>query len=98
VTLPVILRDAAEAEYDEAFDWYDAQRVGLGAAFANAIQKALADLSVSARMHQVISNDIRKIVVRRFPYCIYYLALDDCVDVVAIFHTSRDPSIWQGRV
>ena len=38
VKLPVVLREAAEIEFDEAFDWYDVQRIGLGAEFAAEVQ------------------------------------------------------------
>ena len=35
--------------------------------------------------------------VTRFPYCVYYRADATRVEVVAIFHNSRDPTIWPGR-
>jgi hypothetical protein len=35
--LPVGLRAEAEAEFDEAFDWYDARQAGLGLAFATEV-------------------------------------------------------------
>jgi plasmid stabilization system protein ParE len=54
-------------------------------------------LSANPLIHQVVFADIRKAVVKRFPYCIYYRAHTDRVEVIAVFHTSRDPSIWQGR-
>ena len=52
MSLPIVLRDEAEAEFDQAFDWYDSQRVGLGAEFAaerikhqNALQLAIAGVT-----------------------------------------------------
>ncbi|MFO0808697.1 MAG: hypothetical protein U0746_08760 [Gemmataceae bacterium] len=38
MTLPVVLRRAAQAEFDDAADWYDAQRVGAGPAFTAAVR------------------------------------------------------------
>jgi plasmid stabilization system protein ParE len=48
-------------------------------------------------MHSVVFADIRKAVVVRFPYCVFYRAEPTRVQVISVFHTSRDPSIWQGR-
>jgi hypothetical protein len=35
--------------------------------------------------------------VRGFPYCVYYREESSLVRVLSVFHTSRDPSIWQSR-
>jgi plasmid stabilization system protein ParE len=42
-------------------------------------------------------GDVRKAVVNGFPYCLYYREEPSQVRVLAVFHTSRDPSIWQSR-
>jgi toxin ParE1/3/4 len=97
MTLPIVLRDEAQAEFDEAFDWYDAQRVGLGPAFADEVQRVFDHIAAHLLMHQVVFADIRKGVVRRFPYCVFYRPHQDRMEVIAVFHISRDPSIWQGR-
>ena len=94
---PVVLRDEAEAEFDEAFDWYDA-RAGLGPAFAAEIQRSFDGIAATPLMHAVTFADVRKTVAHRFPYCIYYRPHADRVEVIAVFRASRDPSIWQARV
>jgi plasmid stabilization system protein ParE len=97
VSLPIALRAEAEAEFDEAFDWYETQSTGLGVAFAGEVQRVFDRLAVHPLMHAVVFADIRKAVVRRFPYCVFYRPHADRVEVIAVFHTRRDPSIWQGR-
>jgi len=97
VNLPIVLRNEAQAEFDEAFDWYEAHRPGLGPEFAAEIQKVFDRIAVHPLMHQVVFADIRKGVVRRFPYCVFYRPHQDRVEVIAVFHSNRDPSIWQGR-
>ena len=79
------------------FDWYDNQRAGLGTIFAARVQDAFDRISANPLLHGTVFQDIRKAVVQRFPYCIYYRPHPDRVEVIAVFHTSRDPSIWQGR-
>ena len=97
MNLPIVLRAEAEAEFDEAFDWYEAQRAGLGVAFSGEVQQVCDRISANPRMHGIALADIRKAVVRRFPYCVFDRPHADRVEVIAVFHTSRDPSIWQGR-
>jgi toxin ParE1/3/4 len=98
VSLPVVLRAEAEREFDEAFDVYDAQGVGLASQFAAEIQRVFDRVAASPLIHPIVFADIRKAVVRRFRYCVYYRAHAERIEVIAVFHTSRDPSIWQGRV
>ena len=97
MSLPVVLRDEAQAEFDEAFDWYDTKRAGLGSEFVAEVQKVFDRIAANPLMHRAVFADIRKGVVRRFPYCVFYRPHADRVEVIAVFQTSRDPSIWQGR-
>ncbi len=97
VSLAVILRPEARAEFDDAYDWYEGQRAGLGEALAVRVQLVLDRIAVMPRMHAAVFGDVRKAVVTRFLYCVFYLEEATCVRVLAVFHTSRDPRIWQGR-
>ncbi len=97
MSLPIVFRPEARKEFDEAYDWYEGQRPGLGEAFAEQIQRVLDRIAATPRMHAAVLGDVRKAVVARFPYCIYYREEAACVRVLAVFHTSRDPSIWQSR-
>jgi plasmid stabilization system protein ParE len=97
VSLQVVLRDEAQKEFDEAFNYYEEQRWGLGIDFAERVQDVFDRIGENPKMHAVVLGDVRKAVVRRFPYCVYYRADAERVEMIAVFHTSRDPSIWQDR-
>ena len=97
MSLPVVLRDEARKEFDEAFDYYEERRPGVGEDFAERVQEVLDRLSLNPKMHAFVRGDIRKAVVKRFPYCVYYRSDDQRVEVIAVFHGSRNPSIWQER-
>jgi len=45
MSLPVVFRRAARAEFDDAADWYEQRRAGLGAAFTAAVQRVLDQLA-----------------------------------------------------
>jgi plasmid stabilization system protein ParE len=97
MTLPVILRRPARAEFDAAGDWYERQRPGVGLAFTTAVQRALDRIAAQPQLHRVVFRDIRRAVVSGFPYCVYYRERPSAIVVIAVFHTARDPSIWQSR-
>ncbi len=70
--LPVVLRDEAQAEFDEAFDYYERRRTGLGVSFAARVQEVFDRIAAFPQIHAVVLADIRKAVVARFPYCVFY--------------------------
>jgi len=47
--------------------------------------------------YQVAYRDVRRAVVKRFPYAVYYRVISSRVVVTAIFHVRRDPKSWQTR-
>ena len=97
MSLPVVLRYEAQAEFDEAFDYYESQRAGLGVDFVARVQQVFDRISANPLMHAVELGDIRKAGVTRFPYGVFYRADAVRVEVLAVFHSSRNPAIWQGR-
>lgn len=58
----------------------------------------MAEIGRSPLASATVRGDARRKVVRRFPYALIYLAEPEHVEVIAVFHTSRDPAIWQERV
>ncbi len=97
MNLPVILRRIAQAEFDDAADWYEGQRAGQGAAFTAAVRQVLMDLGSRPEAHPEVYGDVREALVARYPYAIYYRPGPGQVTVLAVFHTSRDPAEWQRR-
>jgi toxin ParE1/3/4 len=97
MSLPLVFRSAAQAEFDGAVAWYETQRPGLGADFVAEVQQVLDTIANQPDRYPVASGDVREAPVSRFPYCVYYRVKPDRVVVISVFHTSRDPSVWQGR-
>lgn len=98
MSLPVVLRDEALVEFDEAFDYLKGQRAGLGVDFVVRGQQVFDRIAANPQMHAIVFADIRKALVARFPYGVFYRADAVRLEVIAVFHSKRDPSIWQGRV
>ena len=60
MTFSIVLRPEARAEFDEAFDWYEQRRAGLGAEFAERVHAAFRQISVMPELHAVVHKDVRK--------------------------------------
>jgi toxin ParE1/3/4 len=41
---------------------------------------------------------VRKYVLQRFPYLIFYVDYPDCIRILAVAHTSRRPGYWKTRI
>ncbi len=97
MSLRLEFRSIAQAEFDQAARWYESQRIGLGQVFVDAVQQVLEIIATHPRHHPLVDGDVRGALVPHFPYSIYHRIKPDRVVIVAVFHASRDPSIWQER-
>lgn len=97
MSLPIIFRPVARREYLRAIDWYEDEQPGLGIDFEAKVQAVLAEIAAQPDRYAVVERDIREAPVVRFPYCVYYRVRRDHVEVLSVFHQSRDPSEWQSR-
>ncbi|HEX4588409.1 MAG TPA: type II toxin-antitoxin system RelE/ParE family toxin [Gemmataceae bacterium] len=96
--LSVRFRTAAKAEYEAAVAWYDEARPGLGEDFETEVQSVLDEASTNPKRYPIADGDVREAPVSGFPYCIYYRVRSGKLVVVAVYHQSRDPGGWRGRV
>lgn len=88
---------AAVEEIHHAIAWYETQRPGLGKIFVDAIDDALTSIEADPTRFAIIYREVRMSLVKRFPYAIYFREKGGQVEIVSIFHASRDPSEWQQR-
>ena len=93
----VILIDEAQSEFDESFDFYEHQQLGLGVRFTEAIRSTLDQIAANPLLHAVAYRHIREAIVPTFPFCIYFIEGTLSIRVLSIFHTSRNPSVWKNR-
>ena len=87
----------ARAELIEAQDWYEAEASGLGRRFREAIDALTERMSANPLQFPMLYKNVRRALLRRFPYSLFFVIEDDTLLVIACFHASRDPSHWQKR-
>ncbi len=94
---PVRLRPEALDELSEAWAWYEAQRAGLGDEFRACVDAAVAEVSREPELAPQVRGEVRRKLLQRFPYALFYLLEPEHVEVLAVFHLARDPNRWQER-
>ena len=97
MTAEIIFGQQARAEYDAAADWCEQERAGLGTAFQNAVEHSLTHIATHPAQFPKIHGNIRQAVIRRFPYCVYFRERGSVIDILAVFHSARNPASWRGR-
>ena len=89
----VVFRRQARREFDQAGDWYEKERAGLGLEFLAEIQLVIDRITSHPEQFPIVHRDVRKAVARRFPYCVYFHERERNIVVLAVFHGSRNPSV-----
>jgi toxin ParE1/3/4 len=90
----VELRRQAAEDLGRAARWYDDQRRGLGEAFLQAAEARIARLASHPRAGSIVERMVRRVLVERFPYCIFYVVEPERLVVLAVLHVARDPDLW----
>jgi plasmid stabilization system protein ParE len=97
MNLPVAFRRAANAEFIDACAWYESKRAGLALEFIGELDRCVTLAAKQPLQFAVVHKDIRRVVANRFPYSVYFREEEHRIVVLAVFHGSRDPAIWQTR-
>lgn len=90
--------DEALAEFIDAGRYYNRQVPGLGDDFLDEIETGIRKILASPQTWRVVEDDVRRFLVRRFPYGIYYTFEGDAVVIWAVKNLQRDPDYWQQRL
>ena len=98
MTLPVAVDRAAARDIADAAKWYRASGPGLGDGFLRAVQVGLAQIERTPLAHPVVDEDVRRVLLGRFPFALFYLVEREGVVVVACLHGRRSPGVWLRRV
>jgi plasmid stabilization system protein ParE len=95
--LPLVVRPEAQADLLEARDWYNRQRADLGIQFVESVEEFFGRVHSNPESYAESFKGVRRGKLRRFPYVVYYRALDNQTEVLAVLHGSRHPRVWQSR-
>lgn len=97
MTRRLILRDLAEADIRDAYEWYETEEEGVGETFLAAVRASLTQILFSPYRFPLVHENRRRKLLHPYPYALYFKVEGDDVTIVACCHTRRDPEVWQSR-
>ena len=93
----MFVRPEAERDLASSYVFYQECRRGLGDEFLNSVEECFERISKNPFLSPDIHRGIRRALLRRFPYGVFYLVIDGTISVLAILHAARNPDEWQTR-
>ncbi len=93
----VRFRAEAAADVSLAREWYEAKSPGLGDAFVASLEAVVDLVADLPEAFPEIGVGLRRALLSRFPYTLYYRFNGGGVEVIACLHTRQSPGRWRSR-
>lgn len=87
----------AEEEFNQGIEYYEEIEPGLGYDFAVEVYSTIQRSVAYPKAWAVLDGDVRRSLVRRFPYGVLYSEEQDGLFIVAVMNLHRDPDYWKDR-
>lgn len=87
----------AEEEFNQAIDYYEDIDPGLGYDFALEVYSTIQRAVDYPTAWAVLDGEVRRCLVRRFPFGVLYTAEQAEIFVVAVMNLHRQPGYWIDR-
>jgi toxin ParE1/3/4 len=95
---PVVFHSDAREELRHAIEWYEDCATGLGKDFQRRVQTATGLIAEHpTRYGWLRETGFRAFRLKRFPYLVIYLELEDSIWVAAVAHEKQHPDFWRKR-
>ena len=88
----------AQAELDEAFDFYQGRRPGLGDDLTADFERTVAEILQNPSIGRRLAGNVRRWPFHDFPYALIYQIRPDFILIVAVAHFRRKPYYWRKRL
>jgi len=93
----IIVLPQAEQDLKESTEFYKEVSDDLCNKFILAVDSSFIDIRRNPQAFPKTWKEIRKYVVSDFPFCIFYVDETDVINILAVFHSKRNPQIWRKR-
>lgn len=97
MALRLVVSDRAAREIGEAFEWYEEQLPGMGAQFVQMLDAQFAAIVQSPVLYAQTQRGVRRALLPRFPYSVFYASKGEVVSILAVVHIARSPLRWPRR-
>lgn len=94
MALPLVYRRKVGRDLAGGYAFYEGQRTGLGEEFLAVVELSFNNIERSPEIYTHVHGEVRRAVVSRFPYAIFYRVESKRVVVLTVLHTARAPKSW----
>jgi len=96
----VSILSEAELDIDNAYIWYELRQIDLGMKFYKSVDESIQFISDNPYSCEEIYKGIRRFVIKRFPYGIYYKIIFDAkeIQIVGVIHFKRSSKSIKKRI
>jgi len=96
----VRITEQVHVDVHEAILWYEEKQPGVGDRFVEEVERCYGILEKRPLSGQEVETDIRRLVMKIFPYVLIYTyhAEANLVEVFAVHHAARNPELWRNRI
>ncbi|MBE2228859.1 MAG: type II toxin-antitoxin system RelE/ParE family toxin [Ignavibacteria bacterium] len=94
----VQVKDSAELDMLDAYYWYESEKNGLGKNFLSEIESNFLLLEANPLLYQVIYKNVRRSLLHKFPFGIYFIVDKEIINIISVAHLSRNPKEWRKRI
>ena len=88
----IILTPEAKADAHDAYGWYEEQDRGLGDDFLGCLESAFLQIAQHPTRYPIRFDNFRRILIRRFPFAVYFDHDANNVYIYYVFHCSQNPA------
>ena len=89
--------ELAERELNDAVQYYERERPGLGAEFIDEVERCAEFITLHPAAGPPVRNGVRRRFLQRFPYALLYRMTGDTIRILAVMNLRRRPAYWVGR-
>lgn len=82
-------------EIEESKEYYNLQKDGLGLDFKGDVLTAVNNIATYPNLYPVISGNIRRCLLHRFPFSVFYAVKQKTIVVLSVAHQHRKPKNWE---
>ena len=95
--MKIVFTELAVKELNETHSFYELEMEGLGEEFSKEMVRVTKRIAKFPEAYPITKNDIRKCVVRKFPYNLFYTIEKDFILILSIAHQHRRPFYWVNK-
>lgn len=88
----------ATEETIKAYLWYKQEKTGLEKDFRENLRLKIETIKKNPKSASFIYKNVRTSRMKIFPYNIIYRISNSDIQVIAVFHHSRNPREWKKRI